>query len=190
MSSRKHRVPLPEGPLVVDTNDLDRAAGSSHRISRAVPAPGGLGAGLFAVPPGSTLQLDVQLESVVEGVYVTARVEGEAAGECGYCLEQDAAPIAVEVTELYEYADGRRVSGPVPDADDEAALPVLVDGLLDLEPAVRDAVVLAMPFSRLCGEDCPRLASARAPLADPDEIIDPRWAGLEAILDDSPGDTR
>jgi uncharacterized protein len=184
MSSRKHRAPLPEGPLVVDTQELDRRAGSTARITREVPAPAGLGAGLFAVPPGSPLQLDVQLDSVVEGVYVTARVEGEAAGECGYCLEQDAATIAVEVSEMYEYDDGRRVSGPVPDADDEAALPMLVEGLLDLEPAVRDAVVLAMPFSRLCDDSCPRIGAARAALADPEETIDPRWAGLRSALGD------
>jgi uncharacterized protein len=201
MSARKHRAPLPQGPLVIDTQDLDRRAGSSHRISREVAAPDGLGAGLFAVPTGSPLQLDVLLESVVEGVYVTARVEGQAAGDCGYCLEPDAAPVVVEVNELYEYDDGRRANGPAPDPDDEAALPTLVEGLLDLEPAVRDAVVLAMPFSRLCDDNCPRLSQARAPLTDPDDVVDPRWAGLEAILDEAsapsgtdrdaaPGETR
>ena len=59
-----------------------------------------------------------------------------------------------------------------------------LDGdLLDLEPALRDAVVLALPMSPLCQEDCPGLcAECGAPLADAgpdhghDDATDPRWA--------------
>ena len=70
------------------------------------------------------------------------------------------------------------------DLDDEVSR--LEDDLLDLEPLLRDAVVLALPFQPLCEEDCPGLCvECGARLADdPDhaheEPIDPRWAGLEA----------
>ncbi len=54
----------------------------------------------------------------------------------------------------------------------------------DLEPALRDAVVLALPLAPLCTDDCPGLCvecgGRRADLA-PDhghETLDPRWAAL------------
>ncbi len=65
-----------------------------------------------------------------------------------------------------------------------------LDGdFLDLEPAFRDAVVLALPLSPLCRDDCPGLcAECGAKLADvgPEhghgDKVDPRW-GLLAKLD-------
>ena len=59
---------------------------------------------------------------------------------------------------------------------------MLEGDLLDLEPQLRDAVVLALPFTPLCEDDCPGLCvECGARLADdPDhqheEPIDPRWA--------------
>jgi len=72
---------------------------------------------------------------------------------------------------------------------------VLVTGtanadLVDLEPLLRDAVVLALPFQPLCEDDCPGLCvECGARLADdPDHTheapIDPRWAGLTALTQD------
>jgi hypothetical protein len=62
--------------------------------------------------------------------------------------------------------------------------------LLDLEPAFRDAVVLALPMSPLCREDCPGLcAECGVPLADAgpghrhDETVAPRWAALKHLDD-------
>ena len=80
--------------------------------------------------------------------------------------------------ELFVY-DDRDVD---PDEDDEVSR--LEDDLVDLEPLLRDAVVLALPFQPLCQDDCPGLcAECGARLADDpdhthDEPIDPRWAAL------------
>jgi uncharacterized protein len=74
------------------------------------------------------------------------------------------------------------------DLDDETSM--LEDDLLDLEPLLRDAVVLALPFTPLCEDDCPGLCTeCGARLADdPDHTheapIDPRWAGLTALTQD------
>jgi uncharacterized metal-binding protein YceD (DUF177 family) len=71
------------------------------------------------------------------------------------------------------------------DLDDETSL--LEDDMIDLEPLLRDAVVLALPFQPLCQDDCPGLCTeCGARLADdPDHThgapIDPRWAGLEKL---------
>jgi uncharacterized protein len=67
---------------------------------------------------------------------------------------------------------------------------MLEGDLLDLEPLLRDAVVLALPFQPLCTEDCPGLCpECGARLADdpdpaPEEPVDPRWAGLAALQQD------
>ena len=61
---------------------------------------------------------------------------------------------------------------------------MLQGDLVDLEPLLRDAVVLALPFQPLCMDDCPGLCpECGARLADDpdhahDAAIDPRWAAL------------
>ena len=72
--------------------------------------------------------------------------------------------------------------------EDEAAR---LDGeLLDLEPVLRDAVVLALPFQPVCREDCPGLCiECGVTLADHPghvhaESVDPRWGALAALQTD------
>src|SRR6185312_14060322 len=57
--------------------------------------------------------------------------------------------------------------------------------LLDLEPVLRDALVLALPLAPLCRQDCPGLCAECGALlaqAGPEHgherAIDPRWARL------------
>ena len=75
-----------------------------------------------------------------------------------------------------------------PDTDEDEDVSKLEDDLLDLEPLLRDAVVLALPFQPVCRPDCPGLCpQCGARLADePDhqheQAIDPRWAGLEGLV--------
>jgi uncharacterized protein len=145
----------PRGPLVFDTRTLGPASARSE--TRNVPAPADLGAGMVQVPPGSDLELAVQLEDVAGGVLVTASVTAPLAGECARCLEEFRSVAQIRFQELFTADDG--------DAGDDE---YLLDGdLLDLEPALRDAVVLELPLSPLCAADCPGLCSTcGARLAD------------------------
>ena len=60
--------------------------------------------------------------------------------------------------------------------------------LLDLEPALHDALVLALPLAPLCREDCPGLCvecGALLAQAGPGPLgtgraVDPRWASSAA----------
>jgi len=55
--------------------------------------------------------------------------------------------------------------------DDEDELRELQDDLVDLQPALRDAVVLALPFKPVCRDDCPGLCSeCGARLADDPDL--------------------
>ena len=146
-------------------------------LSRSVPAPADLGVDVLAVPEGSALELDLRLESVVEGVLVSGTVTGTVAGECVRCLDPVSQHLTVDVQELW-------TRGEPADAEDE--LPRLDGDLLDLEPVLRDAVVLALPLRPLCRDDCPGLCSeCGAHLAnDPGhghEVADPRWAALQQL---------
>ena len=48
-----------------------------RKVSRSLPAPEGLGIEVIGVPVGSTVELDLRLEAVVEGVLVTGTAKGE-----------------------------------------------------------------------------------------------------------------
>ncbi len=174
---------------MLDTRELGRRPGSQHEVTRTVPAPAELGIEVLHVPEGSSVEFDLRLEAVMEGVLVTGSATAGLEGECARCLEQIDDEIDVTFQELFVYDDRSRA--PADDVhDDEASR--LEGDLLDLEPLLRDAVVLALPFQPLCEDDCPGLCvECGARLADdPDHAheaaIDPRWAGLVGLQQDGP----
>lgn len=160
-----------------------------------VPTAEGWGAGLARVPEGTELDLDLRLESVVEGVLVSGIVRAQIAAECARCLEPVTWEELTDIQELFVYppqdARGRRVE---PEGEDEEdALPTIEDDRIDLEATVRDAVVLRLPIAPVCQEDCAGLCvHCGARLADDPghrhDEQDPRWAALEALLGESTHD--
>jgi uncharacterized protein len=168
---------------VLDTRELGRRPGSQRQVERTVPAPADLGIEVLRVPEGSPVDLDLRLEAVMEGVLVTGSASVELEGECARCLEPISDATEVEFQELFVYADDRDSA----EEDDEVS--TLEGDLVDLEPLLRDAVVLALPFQPLCEDDCPGLCvECGARLKDdPDHTheapIDSRWAGLAALQD-------
>lgn len=173
-------------PLVFDTRELGRKPGAMQRVSRTVPAPADLGlGGVVGVPELADVELDLRLESVMEGVLVSGTARAPLAGECVRCLDAIDGEITVDIQELYAYPDRVREDA---EADDEEQ--VIEGDLIDLEPALRDAVVLALPQAPLCRDDCPGLCSeCGARLAeDPEhahETTDPRWAALAELRTES-----
>jgi uncharacterized protein len=178
----------PRAPLVLDTRELGRRPGSQREVTRTVPAPADLGIEVLRVPEGAPVELDLRLEAVMEGVLVTGTATAALEGECVRCLEPVSDEIEARFQELYVYDDQghhRHGSDTAGEGDDETSR--LEDDLLDLEPLLRDAVVLALPFQPLCREDCPGLCpECGARLADdPDHThdapVDPRWARLAEL---------
>ncbi len=154
------------------------------RVRTTVPAPAELGTPLLAVPAGAPVELDLRLEAVMEGVLVSGTAATQVVGECARCLEPVADEVEVEFRELFTYPDRYGDAGRGDDDDD---LGQLIDDHADLEPAVRDALVLSLPLSPRCREDCPGLCvDCGARLADvgpghTHERSDPRWAVLSAL---------
>ncbi|HEY1617631.1 MAG TPA: YceD family protein [Streptosporangiaceae bacterium] len=174
---KAHRRRLdPGAPLVFDIAAL--GPGTARTEWRARSAPAGMGVEMVRVPEGGELELDVQLEGVTEGVLVTATVTAPLVGECARCLEPFTSATSVRFQELFALTED--VAGPdgyVLDAD----------GLLDLEPALRDALVLELPLSPLCADDCEGLCSecgVRLADAEPDhghEQRGPLWEALKNV---------
>ena len=164
--------------LVLDTHELGRRAGALKNLRTTVEAPEDLGIGVIGVPAGSPVELDLRLESVVEGVLVTGTATVAIHGECVRCLGSVDDGLEIDVQELFVYPG----SGAT---EDEASR---LDGdLIDLEPLLRDAVVLELPFQPLCMPDCAGLcAECGANLNDRPEhshetAPDPRWAALARL---------
>jgi len=189
------RTNAPRGALVFDMRPLSRQAGSARARQLVVPAPEDLRLELARVPGGADVELDLRFEAVTEGILVTGSATAPLVGECARCLAPLASTVTASFTELYLYDGHDQHDGDdqhewhdeYEEPDEERYL----DGdLLDLEQAFRDAVVLALPMSPLCRDDCPGLCvECGVPLAQAgpghrhEAAPDPRWAAL-AQLDD------
>jgi uncharacterized protein len=163
---------------VFDTRALGRQAGAAREESRTIPAPDLLRVELAGVPEGAEVDVDVRLEAVHEGVLVTGTASAPVVGECARCLESLTTEVEANFQELYRYE-------PSPEEEEEDDVLLLDGDLLDLEPVLRDAVVLALPLAPLCSDDCAglcitcgvRLADAGPGHSHEDAVL-PEWEAL------------
>jgi uncharacterized protein len=180
---RPHRVD-PRNPYVYDIREMGRRPGTMRAERRSVPAPAGLGLDLVAVPEGAQLEIDVRLESVTEGVLVTGTVTGPLVGECGRCLDPVSDELAVEFVELFAYP-----ASTTDETTERDEVHRVDDDYVDIEPVVRDAVVLGLPFTPLCRPDCGGLCPECGqriddlPADHAHATLDPRWAALAGFTD-------
>jgi uncharacterized metal-binding protein YceD (DUF177 family) len=166
-------------PWKVDLRELGRRAGSLAEVERTLPAPAGWKVELIGVPEGAEVRLRLRLESVMEGVLVTGEADVPLVGSCARCLEPIEDTLELDLQELFAYA------GSTTEATSEEDEVRRVEGdFIDLEPMVRDAVVLALPLAPVCSEDCAGLCVDCGqrlddlPADHSHELLDPRWAGL------------
>ncbi|WP_328825583.1 DUF177 domain-containing protein [Tomitella gaofuii] len=178
--------PDADSPFVFDVRPLGRRPGQMEAAHRTARAPQRLGLDLIAIEEGAPLDIDVRLESVMEGVLVSGTVSGTAVGECARCLKPVEEPVELELTELFAFPDS-----VTEETTDEDEVPRVVDGLIDIAQTVVDGVGVELPLQPLCRDDCPGLCSVCGidlAIAGPEhghDTMDPRWAALAAKFDDA-----
>jgi uncharacterized protein len=175
-------------PWFVDLRELGRRAGSMQEIERTLPAPADWRVELIGVPEGAEVRLRLRLESVMEGVLVSGEVDVPVTGSCARCLEPIEDTLELDVQELFAY------EGSTTEATSEEDEVRRVEGEhIDLEPMVRDLVVLSLPLAPTCTEDCAGLCVDCGqrlddlPADHTHEQLDPRWAGLAGRFASAPG---
>ena len=162
----------------IDVHDLLENPGSARTVEVHEPVEG-LQTDLARVPDGAPIDGELLLESVVEGILVSGRIGGSVSYTCARCLVEFEGDFEVGVSELF-------AREPDPDADQ---YPLPEGDAIDPETMVRDAVVLSMPFAPLCRPDCLGLCERCGGNRNvgectcPPEAADPRWGGLEGLLD-------
>ena len=181
-------------PFVVSLQPLPRQEGSVMAWEKELPAPADMGVELIGVPEGSPMKISLELQSVSEGVFVQGDAQVTLEGQCSRCLRDIALDEDESVAELVFYPE--RKAAFVADGDEEAdEFPEILDDHIDLEPILRDAVVIGLPFRPLCRPDCPGLCSECGEPWDnlPDdhthEKLDPRFDALAALQDQLAGDS-
>lgn len=152
--------------------------GMSEQVTLDVSSPTHYGEAVCVVAEGTPLHLELLLESVHEGIYVSGSVKTVAGAECVRCLNPIEVPIEATIQELFAYS-------PEPDYDN-----VVVQETIDLDQVVRDQVVVELPFQPVCDPDClgldPETGEKRAVGSDGGDTsrIDPRWEKLSDLFPD------
>ena len=160
----------------MNVRDLVRHPGERRERQVDLVVPDHLGEGLVAVQEGEKLAIRLVLESLHEGVLASGTVRSTARGECARCLRPVSLPVKVEFAELFAYPA------------DEPFDYELHGDQLDLEPVVRDSVVLSLPFQPECAGGCEPLELGEGITLITDEVApatDARWAALQGFGSDT-----
>lgn len=181
-----------KSPFLLNTHDLPRRAGEMKEYQLDIAAPVRIGVPLIAVPEGGIIEADIRLESVTEGVLLSADIYAVAGGECIRCLDEVEVVIDRKIQELYRYEatndKGRKKRSDEDEVDLDADEELQMDGdILNLEIPVIDAIILTLPVNPLCSEDCLGLCPdcgekwESLPEGHAHEVVDARWSGLEKL---------
>lgn len=164
-----------QSPYIVPVFDLMHRPGEMRERELDIVVPEGFGNAVISVPAGDELNVDLRMESLHDGILVSADIAGTAVGECVRCLIEVRLPVEVDIQELFAYSH------------DEAFDYEVQEDAIDLEPVVRDAVVLSLPFQPVCQEDCLGLCPQCGvrlldnPGHEHEAPVDPRWAALAGL---------
>lgn len=166
--------------LVVGASDLIGRPGRSKQIHRGVAVPG-LRTALGWVDDDAVVQLDLTLDSVPEGVVVSGSVSGTMHLSCSRCL--------IGYDRSFDQPVNETFSGAADGSDDGDGY-LLAGDQIDLEPMVRDVIVLAIPPVPLHNEACRGLCSTcggdlnTTDCGHTQAPEDLRWAPLKAVFAD------
>ncbi|WP_223298016.1 YceD family protein [Candidatus Planktophila dulcis] len=179
-------------PFLLNTHELPRRTGEMKEYQLDIESNARIGVPLIAVPEGDVIEVDVRLESVTEGVLLSADIYAVAIGECIRCLDPVEQVVERKIQELYRYEPtnekGRKKRPEEDDVDLDMEDELQMEGdVMNLEIPIIDAIILALPVNPLCSEECLGLCPdcgekwEKLPEGHAHEVVDARWSGLEKL---------
>jgi DUF177 domain-containing protein len=163
-------VPVHASPFAVGVSELLRHPGTRREVLATAPLDD-LSLSSARVLEGSEIEAQLTLEALGDtSVTATGTITAEWMGECRRCLATVEGTLRTSVQEIFE-------SRPV-----EGETYPLAGDRVDLEPMVRDAVLLALPLAPLCEDACAGPDPEHRPVGTTDDPqTDDRWAALKQL---------
>ncbi len=163
----------------IDVRDLVGRSGAtkSEQVSGTIDD---LATELAGLSEDTPVTGELILESLAEGILASGRLQGSLSLRCARCLKAFEQGFTVELRELF-------VAFPHEDSDE---YPLDPEGYLDPDQMLRDAIGVELPFAPVCRPDCRGLCARCGGDLNLGECtcteadIDPRWDGLEALLEE------
>lgn len=123
-----------------------------------------------------------------DGLLVSAELHGSEDDVCSRCLRRIDVDVEVEFEEEFYATVDPSTGSPLPEPEDLEAFRINAQHTLDLEEAVRQSWMVALPMQPLCRPDCKGLCSRcgkdlnDGPCAcRPD--MDERWGALRQLAE-------
>jgi uncharacterized protein len=123
-------------------------------------------------------------------VRLKGRITARAEVDCDRCLKAVPVPVETEFDVTYVPEEDYRASEAAELQEEDLGLSVFDGETIDVDELVREQLLLALPTRALCAEECKGLCpvcgadrnSAACDCATKE--VDPRWAGLKAMMND------
>ena len=123
----------------------------------------------------------LNLWRTTEGIWAQGSLAVDVDLQCVRCLAPVAKTLDIELDERFQHP-------PVRASDEGQVYPIDADHHIDLEPILRELVILSTPMRVLCRTDCAGICSScgkdlneGACDCEPEDI-DPRMAALQSLL--------
>ena len=163
----------------IDVRDLVGHPGAS-RVEQLSGTIEDLSTELARLSEDTPITAELVLESLIEGIVASGTLEGSLALRCARCLKGFERGFSLRLSEVF-------VPFPHEDSDE---YPLDPEGFLDPDQMLRDVVGVELPFAPVCRPTCLGLCSRCGGDLNVDGCtctdaeIDPRWDGLDALLDE------
>ncbi len=134
---------------------------------------------------------DVTFMRSTDGILVMGHLDLTVALVCDRCLETFQHAIALDLEETFRPTIDIRTGATLPRVQgEETATLISAQHILDLSEVVRQGILLAAPMHPVCRLECVGLCPQcgqnlnEGPCDCKTETIDPRWAKLQALLNE------
>ncbi|HVL51488.1 MAG TPA: DUF177 domain-containing protein [Actinomycetota bacterium] len=164
--------------LQIDVSNLAGKPGSTRKLAASGPVEG-FRSGLGWVEDGDPVYIDLLLTSTRDGIEVSGEARCRLHLSCSRCLVEYEQDFRVSLDEKFYLEPGL--------AEEYEGYEVR-DQVIDLEPMLRDVIVLDIPITPVHAEDCKGLCpecGADLNVSDcrhAERAVDARWAPLQSLM--------